>query len=154
MVGCIGSGKTTLSKSLIGDTGIRISQDEMGKKGHKVDFMEALELGYSPIVVDRMGFNKEQRMRYITPAREKGYAVTIFEFKTCPVVCLDRCMKREGHPNIPAGDKETAQRVIDFYHKNYEAPTEDEYDNINIVDNHLDLESKVEDYSKYNPEGV
>jgi len=133
MVCCIGSGKSTLAKSMINDTTVYISQDEQGKKSHFSNFMEVLELGYD-CIVDRMNFNKEQRERYIKPARERGYAINIFEFKTCPVVCFERCMKKENHPNIKANDKKTINRVIKFYNDNYEQVTSEEFDNYNLIE--------------------
>lgn len=133
MVGSIGSGKSTFSKTLENDTSVRISQDEQGKKQHMKNFLDAIQEGVPRVIVDRMNFNREQRERYIKPAREAGYVITIFEMKTCPVVCVDRVVKRKGHPTIAEGDYKTAIEVTQFYASNYEPVIPGEADNYNEV---------------------
>lgn len=133
MVGPIGSGKTTFSKTLMTDSSIRISQDEMGKKGHMKEFEDAIANNVPRIIIDRMNFNKDQRARYIEPAKKAGYVITIFDFKVCPIVCTDRVVKRKDHPTIPEGDYKLAIEIRQFYNSNYEAPTPAEYVNYNEV---------------------
>ena len=82
-----------------------------------------------------MNFNKDQRKRFIEPAREAGYAVTVFEFKENRAVCLERVVKRTGHPTIKPGQPDLAHDILCMYEANYEAPTDDEYDNYNEVKN-------------------
>lgn len=133
LVGPIGSGKTTFAKGLMNDTSVRISQDEQGKKGHMDAFKDALKEGVPRILIDRMNFNREQRERYIKPAREAGYVITIFEFKVCPIVCTDRVVKRKDHPTIPEGNYKLAIEIRQMYNKNYEAVIPIEFDNYNEV---------------------
>lgn len=135
LIGPIGSGKTTFAKELLDDCSVRISQDDQGKKGHMNLFKEALKMGVSRLIVDRMNFNKAQREKYINPAREAGYVITIFEFKTCPLICTDRVVKRKDHPTIAEGDYKTAIEVRQLYNANYEPVTPNEYDNYNLVTN-------------------
>ena len=134
MVGPIGSGKTTLAESLMNDTSVRISQDEMGKKQHYTNFLQAVEEGVPRVIIDKMNFNKEQRKRYIDPARDFGYVITIMEMKTPLVDCHSRAMNRQGHPNIPEGDVETIDKVLNFFFENYEKPEDEEYDNYNEIE--------------------
>ena len=133
LVGPIGSGKTTFAKTLEKDSSIRISQDEMGRKAYLNYFHEALEDGVPRIIIDRMNFNKIQRERFIRPAREYGYCVTIFEIDYNPVTCLERVINREDHPTIPKDSGDLARKIIFDYMKNYEHPEEDEFDNYNLV---------------------
>ena len=133
LVGPIGSGKTTFAKSLQTDSSIRISQDEMGRFAHIEHFHEALRMGSPRIIIDRMNFNRKQRERYIQPAREAGYCITIFEFKTNRSICLERVVTRQGHPTIEPGDPELVENILNMYHRDYEAPTPDEYNNYNEV---------------------
>lgn len=133
MVGPIGSGKTTFAKSLQNDMSIRISQDEMGKKQYLNCFYEAIKDGVPRIIVDRQNFNKEQRERFIRPAREAGYCVTVFEMEYCPTVCLKRVLNRTNHPTVEGNNIKLANKIILDYSKNYERPEKQEYNNYNLV---------------------
>ena len=115
------------------DCTIRISQDEMGRKAYMAHFNQAIRDGVPRVIVDRMNFNKDQRDRFIIPARGKGYCVTIFEFKTNRAICIERVIKRIGHPTVDAGNPELAAKIISFYQANYESPKLDEFDNYNEV---------------------
>ena len=133
MVGPIGSGKTTFAKTLENDTSIRISQDEMGRKAYLNYFMEAIKDGIPRIIVDRMNFNKKQRERFIKPAKDAGYCITIFEMDHNPVTCLERVITRKNHPTIPEGSGDLARKIIRDYYRDYEAPEPNEYNNYNLV---------------------
>lgn len=135
LVGPIGSGKTTFAKSLQNNNSIRISQDEMGRRAYKTHFDAALRDGVPRVIIDRMNFNKEQRERFIGPARDAGYCITIFEFKTNREVCTKRVVNRKDHPTVRGGDVELALDIIKNYETFYEQPTPDEYDNYNEVNN-------------------
>lgn len=133
LVGPIGSGKTTFAKTLENDASIRISQDEMGRKAYLKYFQEAITEGVPRVIVDRMNFNKEQRERFIKPAREAGYCVTIFEIDHNPGLCIDRVVQRKDHPTIPKGSLDLAKKILLNYYKDYEHPDPDEFDNYNLV---------------------
>jgi predicted kinase len=106
LVGPPGSGKTTYAEQIMNEAwgqGIktsRISQDDQGKQGHMDLFDSALDNQIPLIIIDRMGFSKEQRARYILPAREAGYKVKIVVFHVGKKTCYDRMMARENHPTI------------------------------------------------------
>lgn len=105
LVGPPGSGKSTFAQDMIendGDIGAmvtRISQDDQGRKGHMDAFERAIKNGDN-IIVDRMNFSKEQRNRYLIPAKKAGYRTEIIVFHVPYATCLERCMKREKHPTI------------------------------------------------------
>ena len=133
MVGPIGSGKTTFAKSLEHDSSIRISQDEMGRKAYLKYFHEALKDGIPRVIVDRMNFDRKQRERFIKPAREAGYCITIMEMDYNPLTCLNRVVDRKNHPTIPEGSGQLAKDIILRFMKDYEHPEEDEFDNYNLI---------------------
>lgn len=133
MVGPIGAGKSTLAKQLLDDKSIRISQDEMGRKAYLTHFKQALREEVPRIIIDRMNFNKKQRKRFIEPAREAGYCITIFEFKTNRAICFERVVTRKNHPTIPPDDHQLTGRILDMYYVEYESLDADEYDNYNEV---------------------
>lgn len=134
LVGPIGSGKSTFAKSLQTYSSIRISQDEMGRKAYLQHFKNALEMNVPRIIIDRMNFNREQRERFIKPAREAGYIVTIFEFKWDWDTCFHRVTNRQNHPTIPPNDGDLVTQILAMYQNMYERPKLEEFDNYNIVE--------------------
>ena len=131
LVGPPGSGKSTYSHNRIyndGDHGaatVRVSQDDQGKTGHMTVFERALHNGQD-IIIDRMGFSKEQRNRYLIPAKKAGYETMIVVFHVPMQVCLDRCNSREGHPTIT--DSKIASKAVNFFFSTYERVSDDEAD--------------------------
>lgn len=126
LVGPPGSGKSTLSRTF-GSKYTRINQDELGKEIHLIQFNLSLA-SKNNIIVDRMGFSKEQRQRYIVPAKKAGYKTKIIVLHENFDTCLERCIKRENHPTIK--DEKTARKVLNFFYSKYERPTPDEADEI------------------------
>lgn len=117
MVGPPGSGKSYRAKLL---DAVYISQDEQGK-GHMVLFMNALK-GGRDIVVDRMNFNKEQRSRYIKPAKKAGFRIVI------ALMNVDdrdgnkqRALNRCNHPTIK--NRHDFKRATNTFYQLYEAPS-------------------------------
>jgi predicted kinase len=130
LVGPPGSGKSTLAHSLVKEGYHRINQDDQGKD-HLTTFNTLLEVAEHNIVVDRMGFNKEQRERYINPARKAGYEVEIIVLHESYETCLNRCLKREFHPTVKT--EEDARNALNTFFTKYERPTEDEADIIQFI---------------------
>lgn len=133
LVGPAGSGKSTLAKEYESKGYCRISQDDQGKE-HLDIFKHDAFIGEN-IVVDRMGFNKEQRKRYIDilrSAQEKNfgnkYHVKIIVLHENKAACLARCLARQDHPTIK--DEKTAQSALNTFFSKYERPTPDEADEI------------------------
>lgn len=128
MVGPPGSGKSTLAHNLINNNGPEgrktayINQDTQGKQ-HMIMFLDAVYLGMD-IIVDRMGFNKEQRSRYIGPAKEKGYEVEVIILCESQETCFKRVMERQNHPTIK--DETSARAALKTFFTRYEPPTDDE----------------------------
>lgn len=118
LVGPPGSGKSTWAKANHPDY-TRISQDDMGSKGHLDAFAKAIK-AVDNILIDRMNHTRSQRARYILDAKEAGYTVIIKEFFENYRTCFDRITSREGHPTIPVGDAKTARSALDTYFNQYE----------------------------------
>ena len=128
MVGPPGSGKSTLAqeRERLGGV-IRVSQDDQGKEGHMAAFEQALKDGHD-VIVDRMNFNKEQRNRYLEPARKLGYATRIIVVHTPLRTCLERCNQRTDHPTIK--DTKSASQAVNFFFQNYERVEDGEADEV------------------------
>ena len=75
LVGPQGSGKTTLAKSYFSNYQW-INQDQLGKENHLKEFTYSLKSEIN-IVVDRINHTKQQRARYLIPAKEAGYKTRI-----------------------------------------------------------------------------
>lgn len=123
LVGPPGSGKSTISKEFKNYT--YINQDSQGKQEHLNAFYLAANLGQN-IVVDRMNFNKEQRKRYLEPAKAAGYKTRIIVLHVPYDWCLARCKERKNHETIK--DEKTASKVLNFFFKSYERVGDDEAD--------------------------
>ena len=125
-----GSGKTTLAKSLIHDDGdhglatVYVNQDSQ-KKEHIAIFDEAIFAG-KDVVVDRMGFSKEQRSRYLTLAKEHGYETEIKILHLPYIDCLNRMRLRKDHETI--NNEESAKSALKTFFTKYERPADDEAD--------------------------
>jgi predicted kinase len=107
-----GSGKSTFALKKCGEEQgnlVYINQDSQGKN-HLNLFKEALELK-DDIVIDRMGFSKEQRERYLKPAKEAGYETEIVIFHVPRTTCFERIMSRENHGTI------NGKKLIDGGHE-------------------------------------
>lgn len=135
LVGPSGSGKSTYCKELQKDNNIaqwyRISQDEQGKEQHLYNFKESLKDGSHNIVIDRMNFDKKQRVRYLNPAKEAGYETEIIVLHENYDTCLKRTKERNDHPTIR--DEQSARSALSTFFKYYERPTMDEADKVTFV---------------------
>lgn len=127
LVGPPGSGKSTYATDLPYSY---VNQDTQGKKGHWEAFEIILEV-QNDVVVDRMNFNKAQRLKYLEAAKAAGYETHIVVLHQPYAVCLQRCLRRENHPTIT--NEEHARSALDTFFSKYERPTEDEADSIEFV---------------------
>lgn len=118
-----GCGKTTVAKHYEG-TYTWINQDSQGK-AHMQIFQKAL-LENKNILVDRMNFSKEQRNRYLEPAKKAGYETEITVIHQPKKVCMERCINRKDHKTIK--DEKSAAQALSLFFSKYERPTEDEAD--------------------------
>ncbi len=132
LVGPPGSGKSTYAHKLINEDGdgglatIRISQDDQGAE-HLDNFHNAIVVG-NDVIVDRMNFNKEQRSRYLKPAKELGYRTKIVVLHVPRETCLNRCNSREDHPTIK--DSKTASKAVNMFFSKYERVEDSEADQV------------------------
>jgi ABC-type dipeptide/oligopeptide/nickel transport system ATPase component len=101
LVGPPGSGKSTYQEVVLRNNPdmVVISQDDQGKAGHMDVFRKAIE-NAEDIIIDRMNFSKLQRSHYLIPAKTVGYHITIVVLHESQATCLERMLKRTGHPTI------------------------------------------------------
>jgi predicted kinase len=123
LVGPAGSGKSTLCFEF--PNHVRVSQDDFGKEGHFKVFELALE-SQQNIIIDRMNFSREQRERYLAPARAAGYTTRIIILHVPKNTCLERCNSRTQHPTIKT--PQDASKALDFFFRKYERVEDTEAD--------------------------
>lgn len=128
-----GAGKSTLANDMIfngGDHGAAIkyiNQDSQGKDGHIELFRNAIHF-QQDIIVDRMNFNKEQRNRYLSLAKEAGYETQIIVLHIPYAECLKRCVVRKDHETIK--DETIARKALNMFFNKYERVQDDEADKV------------------------
>lgn len=133
LVGPQGAGKSTLAKNAYPEH-TRISQDEQGKNRHLELFHEALERG-DDIIVDRINHLRQQRKKYLIPAKNKGYKTTIRVMSLPFRQCFNNIIMRENHPTIPMLDEDLANTILRDFKSKYERPLKHEADEINFAYN-------------------
>jgi predicted kinase len=129
LVGPPGSGKSTLARKLcwFGEKqnhATYINQDSQGKE-HMAMFEEAIASGKN-VLIDRMNFNKEQRSRYLAPAKAAGYETEIKILHESQETCLRRMQDRKDHETIH--NESGAKGALKTFFTKYERPTDDEAD--------------------------
>lgn len=131
LVGPPGSGKSTLTRQRIIDNSsiVYINQDKQGKEHLKL-FENAL-LHKQNIIVDRMNFNKQQRDRYLLPAKAANYETEIVVLHESRAICLDRCLARTNHETIQ--NAESANAALNTFFSKYERVTDDEADVVSRI---------------------
>lgn len=131
LVGPPGSGKSTVANQCY-DTWVYVNQDSQGSD-HIDIFMKAVEDGKN-IVVDRMGFNKQQRERYLSYPKLKNiqYETEIIVLHQPYAVCLERIRNRFGkHETI--NDERSARGALNTFFTKYERPEEGEADKLAFI---------------------
>ena len=138
LIGPPGSGKSTFcSLSRKYQDFLRISQDDMGRDGHREAFKDAISKGMN-VIVDRMDFNKQQRRDYILAAKKEGYKITAYTFFFSHATCLDRMMQRMDHPTIKT--KESALAALHTFYSKFEyASLEEGFDELKEFREHPTL---------------
>ena len=124
LVGPAGAGKTTISRKYLDENFTYINQDSQGR-AHLAFFDEAILHGQD-VVVDRMNFTKGQRSRYIDIAKSHGYTTKIIVLHQPYEVCLERCIKRQGHETIQ--DESAARGALNMFFSKYERVEDGEAD--------------------------
>lgn len=127
MVGPPGSGKSTFSKEYTALGYTYVNQDSQGRVMHKHLFDSAIVAG-EDIVVDRMGFTKEQRTRYLSLAKAAGYTTRVIVLHESYETCFARCIARQDHETIK--DEHAAHSALDMFFTKYERVQDNEADEV------------------------
>jgi len=132
LVGMQGAGKTHYCRKALADH-TRVSQDEGPRRfpGVVRHVRELLERGTRRIVIDRTNPLRHQREAFARLAREFGYRVKIVYFDVPRAVCEERILDRKRHPTL---EPDRMHHAIDRYVGALDVPTEDECDELVVLD--------------------
>ncbi len=101
MIGIQGSGKSTFCRQFLSNV-VRVNLDTLKTRNNEKRLIEqCFEEGVS-FVVDNTNPTREDRARYIGPAKERGYRVIGYFMQSRLKECIERNDRREGRAKIPA----------------------------------------------------
>jgi atypical dual specificity phosphatase len=125
LTGLPGSGKSTFSKhvtEILGSNAVRVSQDEMGRKGVDVAVADAVVSASKNkdmvIIVDRCNVTQADRMEWLTRLKQ-GQKAWLIWFATPTEECIYRAEHRKHHETLK-GPRSGA--VIGSLAKKFEIP--------------------------------
>ena len=134
LVGPMGSGKSSFATQKLHAVSphvkqglVRISQDDLGKKRYLDEFNKVLSTGRD-IVVDRINHTKEQREKFLKPAKDNGYKTSIYWINVPKAICLERIKNRKNHPTIDSESPHEA--ILGMYFRDFEEPKVEECDEL------------------------
>ncbi len=112
------SGKTTFYVERFLATHVRISMDLMRTRHRERHFLELCLATGQRFVVDNTNPTVAERRPYVDAARQAGYEVVGYQFRTAPRDALDRNQRRAGRARIPvAGLLGTYKRLEPMRHE-------------------------------------
>jgi predicted kinase len=88
------SGKSTFYQQRFFDTHIRISLDMLRTRHRETVLIEACIAAKQPFVVDNTNVTREDRSRYIVPARAAGFQVIGYYFQSSIGASIERNARR------------------------------------------------------------
>jgi predicted kinase len=118
-IGIQATGKSTFYRENFFDSHIRINLDMLRTRHRERLLVEACIAAKQPFVVDNTNVRILERARYIVPAREAGFRVVGYVFRSHPGEALQRNQQRTGNQVIP-------ETGIWGTYKRLEAPTPEE----------------------------
>ena len=112
-IGLQGSGKSTFFAERFVNTHVRINLDMLRTRHRETLLFEACLAAKQPMVIDNTNPTIEQRVRYIAPARTKGFGVEGYYFRSDLEGCLRRNAGRSGREVVPnAGLLGTSRQLV------------------------------------------
>ena len=101
LIGIPASGKSSFYQAKFFDTHIRINLDMLRTRHREKELLyKCIELKQK-IVIDNTNPTIEDRKKYILPARENGYSVIGYFFRSQITESLERNADRKGRKKIP-----------------------------------------------------
>lgn len=102
MIGIQGSGKTTFCRRYFSEDYIRVNLDTLKTRNQERIAIESCMEQGSSFVVDNTNPTKQDRARYIQPAKSAGYHITGYFMESRVKECITRNERRTGKEKIPS----------------------------------------------------
>lgn len=140
-IGIQATGKSEFFKRNFYTSHMRINLDMLRTRRREEIFLDACFRAKQPFVVDNTNPTIESRREYIRQAKEAGFTVTGYYFKSAIADAIARNAQRTGKAKIPPA-------ALAATHKKLELPAPDEgFDALHYVYIDENNEFIVEDYS-------
>ena len=112
LIGLQASGKSTFCAQRYFDSHVRINLDMLKTRNRERKLLQYCLETQMPFVVDNTNPSAEERAVYIQPAKQVGFRVIGYYFRSAFEECLQRNDQRTGKQRIPiAGLRGTASRM-------------------------------------------
>jgi predicted kinase len=112
LIGLQASGKSTFARQRFFDTHVRLNLDMLRTRHRLGQFLDVCIATRQSFVIDNTNVSASERATYIQVAREAGFEVVGFYFRSTIAECLERNSKRSGNARVPdVGLKATAGRL-------------------------------------------
>ena len=111
-IGVQATGKSLFYVERFIETHLRLNLDMLKTRHRESILLKALIEGKASFVVDNTNPTREERERYIGPAKEAGYHIVGYYFSSSLADAMRRNAQREGKSRIPdAGVRGTYSRL-------------------------------------------
>lgn len=101
LIGIQATGKSSFFRERMFATHVRLNLDMLRTRHREAILLRACIDGKTRFVVDNTNPTREERRRYIEPARAAGYSVVGYYFQSSLEPALERNARREGKERVP-----------------------------------------------------
>lgn len=100
-IGIQGAGKSTFCRRNFFDSHVRINLDMLRTRHREELLVRACIAAKQPFVVDNTNPTRQERARYILPAKEAGFRLIAYYFASKVSECRQRLEGRLSAPSVP-----------------------------------------------------
>lgn len=139
-IGIQASGKSTFCRDRFFNTHIRINLDMLKTRHREKIILQACLQAKQPFVVDNTNPTREDRARYISPAKDANFRLVGYYFESVLEDCKRRNAQRTGKARIPIpGIAATYKKLIlpsyaEGFDELYSVKISEKYDSAFIVE--------------------
>ena len=101
MMGIQGSGKSTFYRTYLAQDYVRVNLDTLKTRHQEKLLVDKCLADGKSVAVDNTNPTKEDRQRYISPAKEAKYRIVGYFMESKLKDCIERNEQREGKEKIP-----------------------------------------------------
>ena len=101
LIGLQASGKSSFCRDRFFNTHIRINLDMLKTRHREQIFLHACLEAKQPFVIDNTNPTKEDRQRYILPAKEKDFRIVGYYLQSVLQLCQERNKQRNTKEVVP-----------------------------------------------------